>query len=142
PWPGRARARRGSRSRRGAAARPASPRSATRAPALRSAAPRRRARRPRARATAATPAPARDRRRRRTPPPVAARSRSALRSSREGDRGLDLDRHPGRELGDADRAAGAEAALLAVDLDDEVGEAVHHRRLVAEAGRRADETEH
>src|SRR5205085_3000497 len=44
--------------------------------------------------------------------------------------------------GDADRAPCAEAALLAVDLDDEVGEAVHDLRLVAEAGRRPDEPEH
>src|SRR5581483_10406867 len=54
----------------------------------------------------------------------------------------DLDREPARQLGNPDRAPGAQAPLVTPELRDRAREAVRDERLLAEAGRRADEDEH
>src|SRR5207253_1302446 len=54
---------------------------------------------------------------------------------------FDLDGDSERQRAHPDRRAGVLAALLAVELDEQVGRAVRDLRLVAELGHRVDEAE-
>src|SRR5260221_13783229 len=71
---------------------------------------------------------------------IGKRSRYSVSSDKRDDR-LHLDCHAARKLGHADRAAGAEAELLAPELGDRVRVAVRDRGLVGEPRCGADEHE-
>src|SRR5689334_18268448 len=68
-------------------------------------------------------------------------TRPCTSSTSELEDPLDLDRDSERQRAHADRRASVLAALLAVELDEQVGRAVRDLRLVAELGHRVDEAE-